>query len=113
MVYALGQASFLFDPASEPYVTADQLSEAFGVAKSTMGNKARQVRDLLRIGPFSPDFQRAGVAAQNPLVWIIEVDGLAVDACNVPLDVQVEAFQRGLIPCIRAPSARRRRYGCS
>ena len=63
MVYALGQASFLFDPASEPYVTADELSEAFGVAKSTMGSKARQVRDLLRIDHFSPEFQRADVAA--------------------------------------------------
>ncbi len=41
VVYALGQANFLFDPASEPCVTADQLSEAFGVAKSTMGSKAK------------------------------------------------------------------------
>ena len=48
------------------------------MAKSTMGSKARQVRDLLRISPFSPEFQRADVAAQNPLMWIIEVDGLAV-----------------------------------
>jgi Domain of unknown function (DUF6398) len=80
VVYALGQASFLFDPASEPCVTADQLGKAFGVAKSTMGSKARQVRELLRISPFSPEFQRADVAAQNPLVWIIEVNGLAVDA---------------------------------
>ena len=78
VVYALGQANFVFDPASEPYVTADELSEAFGVAKSTMGSKARQVRDLLRISPFSPEFERADVAAQNPLMWIIEVNGLAV-----------------------------------
>ena len=79
-------------------MTADQLSEAFGVAKSTMGSKARQVRDLLRISPFSLEFQRAGVAAQNPLIWFIEVNGLAVDARHVPLEIQVEAFERGLIP---------------
>lgn len=102
IVYALGQANFLFDPASEPSVTADQLSEAFGVAKSTMGSKARQVRDLLRISPFSLEFQRADVAARNPLVWMIEVNGLAVDARHVPLDIQVEAFQRGLIPYVPA-----------
>jgi len=102
VVYALGQANFLFDPASEPCVTADQLSEAFGVAKSTMGSKARQVRDLLRISPFSPGFQRADVAAHNPLVWFIQVNGLAVDARHVPLEIQVEAFQRGLIPYIPA-----------
>ena len=84
VVYALGQANFVSDPASEPCVTADELSEAFGVAKSTMGSKARQVRDLLRISPFSPEFQRADVAAQNPLMWIIELNGLAVErpACS-------------------------------
>ena len=102
VVYALGQANFVFDPASEPYVTADELSEAFGVAKSTMGSKARQVRDLLRISPFSPEFERADVAAQNPLMWIIEVDGLAVDVRHVPLDIQVAAFGRGFIPYVPA-----------
>jgi hypothetical protein len=47
VVYALGQVNFLSDPAREPYLTADELSEAFGVAKATMGSKAKQVRDLL------------------------------------------------------------------
>ena len=102
VVYALGQANFVFDPASEPCVTADELSEVFGVAKSTMGSKARQVRDLLRISPFSPEFQRADVAAQNPLMWIIEVNGLAVDARHVPVGIQVEAFERGFIPYVPA-----------
>ena len=102
VVYALGQANFVFDPASEPCVTADELSEVFGVAKSTMGSKARQVRDLLRISPFSPEFQRAHVAAQNPLKWIIEVDGLTVDVRHVPLDIQIAAFERGFIPYVPA-----------
>jgi hypothetical protein len=100
IVYALGQTNFLSDPESDPCVTADQLSEAFGVAKSTMGSKAKQVRDLLRISPFSLEFQRADVAAQNQLVWIIEVDGIAMDARHVPLAIQMEAYRRGLIPYV-------------
>ena len=102
VVYALGHVNFLSDPASQPCVTADHLSAAFGVAKSTMSSKARQVRDHLRISHFSPEFQRADVAAQNPLAWIIDVNGLAVDARHVPPDIQAEAFQRGLIPYIPA-----------
>jgi Domain of unknown function (DUF6398) len=102
VLYALGQVNYLFDPASEPYATAEQLSQAAGVAKSTMSGKAKQVRDLLRIGHFSPEFQRAGVVARNPLVWMIEVNGLVVDARRVPLEIQVEAFQRGLIPYVPA-----------
>ena len=57
-----------------------------------MGSKAKQVRNLLRVDHFSPEFQRADVAAQNPLVWIIQVNGLAVDARHVPVEIQVEAF---------------------
>jgi hypothetical protein len=102
VVYALGHVNFLSDPASEPCVTADQLSAAFGVAKSTMSSKARQVRDLLQISHFSPEFQRADVAARNPLAWIIEVNGLAVDARHVPPGIQAEAYRRGLIPYIPA-----------
>jgi Domain of unknown function (DUF6398) len=100
IVYALGRANFLSDPASEPYATADQLSEAFGVAKSTMAGKASQVSDMLRISPFSWEFQRADVIRQNPMVWIIEVDGLAMDARQVPLAIQIEAYRRGLIPYV-------------
>lgn len=103
VVYALGHVNFLSDPASQPCVTADQLSAAFGVATSTMSSKARQVRDLLRISHFSPEFQRAEVVAQNPLAWIIDVNGLAVDARHVPPDIQAEAYRRGLIPHIPAP----------
>lgn len=100
VVYALGQVNYLFDPADELHVTADQLSEAFGVAKSTMSSKAKLIRDLLRISPYSPEFQRADVAAQNPLMWFIQVDGLIVDARHVPLEIQVEAFERGFIPYV-------------
>ena len=42
VVYALGQVNFLSDPSREPYLTADELSDAFGVAKATMGSKAKQ-----------------------------------------------------------------------
>ena len=48
IVYALGQVNYLSDPSSEPYLTADELSK-FGVAKGTMGDKAKLVRDLLKI----------------------------------------------------------------
>jgi hypothetical protein len=48
VVYALGQVSFLFDSATKPYATADDLSAAFGVAKSTLSAKAKQVRDLTK-----------------------------------------------------------------
>jgi hypothetical protein len=102
VVYALGQVNFLFDASSEPYLTADDLSAAFGIAKSTMGSKAKQVRDLLKMDHFTTEFMRAELIAQNPLVWFIEVDGLVVDSRTLPIEYQVVAFQRGYIPYIPA-----------
>lgn len=102
IVYALGQVNFLFDPETKPYVTADELSAAFGLAKSTMGSKAKQIRDLLRIDHFSLEFQRAELAEQNPTVWMLQVDGLIVDARHLPLAIQLEAYQRGFIPYVPA-----------
>ena len=102
VVYALGQVNFLFDASSEPHLTADELSAAFGLAKSTMGSKAKQVRDLLKMDYFTTEFMRADVLAQNPMVWFIEVDGLVMDSRSLSIDYQVAAFQRGYIPYIPA-----------
>jgi hypothetical protein len=102
VVYALGQVNFLFDPSREPFLTADELSEAFGLAKSTMGSKAKQIRDLLKMDYNSPEFMRADVADDNPAVWFVEVDGLIMDARSLSLNLQTTAFARGYIPYIPA-----------
>jgi hypothetical protein len=102
VVYALGQVNFLSDPSREPYLTADELSDAFGVAKATMGTKAKQVRDLLKMDYTTPEFMRADVADDNPAVWFVEVDGLVMDARSLSLDLQTTAFARGYIPYIPA-----------
>jgi hypothetical protein len=44
-VYALGQVNFPFDSSGEPHRTADELSTAFGVAKTTMsGQPSREAK---------------------------------------------------------------------
>jgi len=102
VVYALGQVNFLFDPSGEPHLTADELSAAFGTAKSTMSSKAKQVRDLLKMNQFTAEFLRADVLAENPMIWFVEVDGLVMDSRSLPIDYQVAAFGRGYIPYIPA-----------
>src|SRR5260370_286576 len=96
------QVHLLFDSSREPHSSADELSAAFGVAKSTMSSKAKQVRDLLKMSYFSAEFLRADVVAENPMVWFIEVDGLAMDSRSLPIDYQLVAFRRGYIPYIPA-----------
>jgi Domain of unknown function (DUF6398) len=101
-VYALGQVNFLFDPATKPYATADDLSAAFGVAKSTLSAKAKQVRDLTKMDYGTPEFLREDMVDASPMIWFIQVDGLIVDARELPLQIQAQAFDLGVIPYIPA-----------
>lgn len=39
---------------------------------------------------------------QHPFAWLVEVDGLVVDARTLPPELEDEARRRGLIPDLRA-----------
>ena len=101
-IYAVGGVNFLFDRTQHPHLTGDRLSELTGVPKSTLANKAKVIRDTLRIGPLEPEFCRRELLESNPMVWMISVDGFIVDARTMPPEVQEEARRRGLIPDLPA-----------
>jgi hypothetical protein len=45
-----------------------------------------------------PEFCRHELVAEHPLLWLVEVNGLIIDARTLPADLQAEARRRGLIP---------------
>ena len=98
VVYAVGQLNFVFDPAQTPHATADQLSEWLGVKKTTMANKARLIRDTLKLSHFDAQFMRRDLVDASPLTWLLEVDGMLVDIRRAPSHLQVQALELGLIP---------------
>jgi len=100
VVYAVGQLDFVFDPAQSPHATADQLSEWLGVKKTTMANKARLIRDTVKLSHFDGKFMRRDLVGASPLTWLLEVDGILVDVRRAPQDLQVQAFELGLIPYV-------------
>ena len=97
-VYTVGSVNFLFDRTQRPHMTGDDLSALTGVPKSTLANKAKLIRDVLRIGPFEPELCRRELIESNPMAWMISVNGFLVDARTMPPEVQTEARRRGLIP---------------
>jgi hypothetical protein len=97
-IYAVGSVNFLFDRSQRPHLTGDDLSALTGVPKSTLANKAKLIRDVLRIGQMEPEFCRRELLTSNPMAWMISVDGFIVDARLMPPEVQTEARRRGLIP---------------
>jgi hypothetical protein len=63
-----------------------------------MANKARRICELVELSPFSFEFSRRDMLQHNPLAWLVEVNGIPVDARSLPPEVQAEARRRGLIP---------------
>ena len=105
-VYVIGSANFLHDKTQTPHMQLGRLCELFGVGKSTATTKARSIEKLMGISYLDPRWTLPGKLADNPLVWMLQVNGFAVDIRTAPMELQEEAFQRGLIPFVpgrRAP----------
>lgn len=78
VIHAIGSINFLFDKNTKPFVSADFICKSFGVSKSTVGQKAKVIRDMLRIQHFDPEFSTQSILKQNPFDKIGMVNGYMV-----------------------------------
>ena len=102
IIYAITTNNFIFDKSQPIHLTADELCAPFGLSKSTVSNKAREIRDMFNITYLNPEWQLAILAEDNPVNWLFNVNGFVIDIRMAPADVQVEAYRRGLIPFVPA-----------
>lgn len=102
IVYALGRVNFLFDRSFEPYLSAGDLCARFGVSAATGAARAREVEHVLKMGIMDPKWSVPAVLAQNSMAWLVQVNGLVVDARHLPREVQEELAERGIIPYVPA-----------
>jgi hypothetical protein len=65
-----------------------------------MQTKSKQIRDLLDMYQLDPNWTLPSKVDQNPLIWMLEVNGLIMDVRHAPRAIQEEAFRKGLIPYI-------------
>ena len=108
IVYALGRVNFLNDPSQTPHMKSTEIAEGFGVSVATMQAKAKVIREGLDLMPFHPDWSLPSRMDNNPLVWMLEVNGFLMDIGHAPREDQVVASQKGLIPGIAAGRQRPR-----
>ena len=106
IVYAIAANNFIFDKSMPIHLTADELSRPFGIAPSTAGNKAAEIRKLIRMSPWDAEWLLQKRIEDNPAIWMISVDGFIMDVRDLPLEFQQEAARRGLIPYVPAPRQR-------
>ena len=100
--HAVGRVNFLDDPTQTPHCKPKLIYEFFGVAESTGQNKSKEIRDALKMGPMSPEWTLPSRLADNPMVWMLQVNGLMMDIRRAPIELQRLAFEKGLIPFIPA-----------
>ena len=100
IVYSVGWVNFLTDPSQEPHVKAEEIAKWFGVSMATMHNKSKVIREGLDLVPFDPDFCLRSRLEDNPLVWMIEIDGFIIDMRHAPREMQIAAYENGLIPYV-------------
>jgi hypothetical protein len=99
-VHAVGRVNFLDDPSQSPHCKSKTIYEFYGIADSTGQNKSKEIRDMLKMGQLSPDWTLPSLLVNNPLVWMLEVNGLIVDIRQAPFELQQVAYEKGLIPFI-------------
>jgi tetratricopeptide (TPR) repeat protein len=95
---AIAWANFLDDPSLTPHVKSAAIDQAFGVSLATGQAKSKAIRDLFGINRFDPEWTLPSRLEQNPMAWLISVNGLPMDARMAPREIQEEAFRKGLIP---------------
>jgi hypothetical protein len=102
IVHALGWVNFLQDPSQSPHMTSTQIAEGFGVSQGTMLAKSKTIRDALDIMQFDPYWCLPALLDQNPLVWMLKVNGFMIDIREASRELQEQAYRQGLIPYIPA-----------
>jgi hypothetical protein len=100
IVYALGQMNFLFDKSQTPYISPGDLCKLFDVSQQSAGARAKQIRDLLNMHRFDHTWMLPSRMEDNPLIWMLSVNGFIVDIRHMPRGAQEEAYRKGLIPYI-------------
>jgi hypothetical protein len=105
IVRVVGWANFLGDPSQPHHMKMSDIDEAFGVSEATGSAKSAAIRKMLKFVPFDPEWTLPSRAEDNPLIWMLEVNGLLTDIRMCPREAQVVAFEKGLIPYIPADRA--------
>jgi hypothetical protein len=102
IIRTIGWANFLHDPSQTPHLKLYAIDEAFGIAESTGAAKLKEIRTMFRIRQFDPKWTLPSKMDDNPMLWTVSVNGFLMDLRTAPRELQVQAFEKGLIPYIPA-----------
>jgi hypothetical protein len=100
IVRTIGWVNFLDDRTQTPHMKLTAIDKAFSVGESTGQGKSMLIRKMFKIRPMDPKWSLPSRIDQNPMAWMIQVNGFLVDARILKREIQEEALRNGLIPYI-------------
>lgn len=102
IVRTVGWVNFLHDKSQTPHLRLGDIDSGFGISESSGAAKLAAIRKMLKIHQLDPNWTLPSRLADNPIVWMLQVNGLMMDVRHAPREVQEIAFNKGLIPYIPA-----------
>ena len=102
ILHAVGHTNFLFDKSQNPHMKPSALAERIGLSQNTVSGKSREIRKMLKMNYFSAEWSLPSKRDENPLIWMVNVNGLPMDARYLPIELQQLCYEKGLIPYIPA-----------
>ena len=102
IVRAIGGVNFLHDKCQTPYMRSTDIDHYLGTSPSSAAAKLAAIRKMFGMHPFDPKWSLPSRLDDNPMVWMFQVNGFMMDARTAPREMQVIAFNKGLIPYIPA-----------
>lgn len=102
IIRAVGGQNFLHDKTQTPYLRSADIDRLLGTSPSSGAAKLSAIRKMLKLHPFDPTWTLPSRLEDNPLVWMLKVNGFLMDIRMAPREAQVVAFEKGLIPYIPA-----------
>jgi len=100
VTHAIGMVNFLSDKSQTPHLRNADLCKKFGVSESTVQAKSKIIRDMLGMGQMDPTWTLPSKLQDNPMAWMLMVNGMIVDIRYADRELQEIAFDKGLIPYI-------------
>lgn len=55
---------------------------------------------MFKMRPMDPKWCLPSLIKDNPMVWLISFDGIIIDVREAPYEIQIAAYEVGVIPYI-------------
>jgi Domain of unknown function (DUF6398) len=102
IVRAVGGVNFLHDKSQTPYMRSTDIDHYIGTSPSSGAAKLAAIRKMFKMHQLDPNWSLPSRLDDNPMVWMLQVNGFMMDVRHAPREVQEIAFNKGLIPFIPA-----------